>query len=89
MKKILLLPIIVFMIFVTENVSGQGNFGKPYFSYSKQQRKNLKKFHKAKRHRRYIPFNNRSKVNHPSVTKESRRILRRRYNEDKFTRSNY
>lgn len=85
MKKIGLFIILLLFLCPTENVFGQGNFGTPFIPYSKHQRKNLKRFHKGKRHKRYIPFNNRSSVNHPSVTKKSKRILRRKHREDLMT----
>lgn len=89
MKKIGIFVILLLFLCPTESVFGQGNFGKPFIPYSKHQRKNLKKFHKGKRHKRFIPFNKSSRVNHPSVNRSTKKIIRRRYNEDKFTRSNY
>lgn len=89
MKKVFLLITTLFLLFVTENIFAQSNFGRPIVPRSKHQSKNLKRFHNGKRHKRFIPFNKSSRVNHPSVKKDSRRNLRRKYREDKMTMRNY
>lgn len=89
MKKIGLFIILFSLLGFTNVSSAQSNFGKTFIYSSKYQKKNLKKFNKVKRHKSFIPFNRRSVVNHPSVTKKSRKILRRRFWENKFTHTDY
>lgn len=89
MKKIILFLILISSFILSEEVIAQDNFGRPQGTYTKHQRKNLKRFHGGKRHKRFIPFNDRSGVSHPSVRKDAKKNLRRKYREEKLTRSNY
>lgn len=89
MKKLISILILIFSFMMIKDVIAQGNFGRPVTHYSKNQRTNLKRFHKGKRHKRYIPFNKSSRVNHPSVNRQTKRTMKRRYNQDKLTTSKY
>lgn len=85
MKYIII--ILSFILINSSKTTAQTNFGRPYTSYSKNQRKVLRSFHSGKRHKRYIRFKNRSHIYNPTVKKDTKRILKRRYREDIMTRN--
>ena len=79
MKKVILIIIAIIGFCVTPVVA-QYSMGNPSLTYTKRSKKNLKHFFGKKRHKGYVSFKHRAGVSHPSVKKETRRILsHRRY----------